>query len=323
MVISSVDVIENTIRRHDDLLEILLTDRTRTTSSKVHNILWATDSYIGHKPKEEISILDITGPNTYLIQPRIAKSKEEQKSRTRDKAEVFTPKDIVYEMNQQVDWAGENWPTSKENWKDYVAENKLEITCGEAPFIVGRYNAASGKKVLTLSERVGFLDRKLQTVTKYAESKEEWLEWTIRAFKASYGYEWQGDNLLLARENLLYTFIDYWNNKYSNDKINLDRQVSLEKIKILLEVATIISWNIFQMDGIKYVVPMSCRHEIVTEELPPMFIMLGEKPTVTKNECPGCKLGDARYHNGKYVKIMDWEKNKTIKFADLITKAQK
>ena len=96
-----VDVIENTLRRHDDLLEILLMDRTKTTKAKTHNILWATDSYSGHKPKDEISVLDITGPNTFLIQPRISKSKEEQKIRTKEKAEVFTPKRIVQEMNQQ------------------------------------------------------------------------------------------------------------------------------------------------------------------------------------------------------------------------------
>ena len=313
-----VDVIENTIRRHDSLLELLLIDRTKTTSSKTHNILWATDSYLGHKPTDEISILDITGPNTYLIQPRIAKPKDEQKNRTRDKAEVFTPKDIVYEMNQQLDWAGNHWPVDKENWKDYVSENKLEITCGEAPFIVGRYNAVNGKKVLTLNDRVGFLDRKLQTIGKYASTNEEWLEWTIKAFKSSYGYEWQGDNLLLARENLLYTFIDYWNNRYPDDRINLDRKVNDDKMNILLNIAEIISWNIFQMDGIKMVIPMSCKHEIIEEKIPPMFIMLGEKPKIHKNECPGCKIGDVGLHNVKYVKIMDWETNKAIKFKDII-----
>ena len=313
-----MDVIENTIRRHDNLLELLLLDRTKTTSNKTHNILWATDSYTGHKAKDEISILDITGPNTYLIQPRIAKSKDEQKNRTRDKAEVFTPKDIVYDMNQQLDWAGKHWPVDKGNWKEYVGENKLEITCGEAPFIVGRYNAVNGKKVLTLSERVGFLDRKLQTIAKYATSNEEWLEWTIKAFQSSYGYEWQGDNLLLARENLLYTFIDYWNDRYPEDKINLERTVSDNKMKIMLQIAEIISWNIFQMDGIRMVVPMSCKHEVIEENIPPILIMLGEKPKIQKNECPGCKFGDIELHNGKYVKIMDWEKNTTIKFKDLL-----
>lgn len=321
MVSSSVDIIENTIRKHNNLLEMLLIDHTKTTSRKKHNILWATESYKGHKPKQEIEISDITGANTHLIQPRIAKTIEEQKSRTRDKAEVFTPRDTVYEMNLQIDWQGENWPTDNKNWKDYVSENKLEITCGEGPFIVGRYNASSGKKILRLNDRVGFLDRKLQVVTRYAASKEEWTEWAIRAFQASYGYEWQGDNLLLARENLLYSFIDYWNNKFPKDKINLDRKLSDRKIGLLLKIAEIISWNIFQMDGIKYVIPMSCRHEIITEDIPPMFVMLGEKPSITKKECPGCKYNEPKLHNGKYVTIMDWSKRKKVKFVSLISES--
>ncbi len=302
----SVDIIENTIRRHDELLDILLVDRTRSTSKKIHNILWATNSYPGHKPKSEISVLDITGPNTHLIQPRIAKSKEEQKRRSQEKAEVFTPRWVVYQMNQQIDWNSGHWPASQDNWKDYVNELRLEITCGEAPFIVGRYNAASGKKVLKLSDRVGFLDRKLQVVNSYCKDKTEWLEWAIRAFKCSYGYEWQGDNLLLARENLLYTFIDYWNDKFPDDRINLERQVSKEKLDILLEIAEIISWNIFQMDGISNIVPMSGIVDDKQPEIPPLFLFLGEKPPKPKGKPP------------TYVKIMDWNNNKTIKFKDLI-----
>lgn len=313
-----LDILENTIRRHLDLLEILLLDRTTSTPKKPQNIIWATDSYKGHKPKDKIKIDDITGANTFLIQPRIAKSKEEQKSRTKDKAEVFTSKEIVYEMNQQIDWNGEHWPVNDDNWQDYIKETKLEITCGEAPFIVGRYNAVNGKKVLKLDDRVGFLDRKMQVVSKYCESKDAWLTWAAQAFKSSYGYEWQGDNLILARENLLYTFIDYWNDKFPNDKINLDRQVAPDKMEILRQFAEIISWNIFQMDGLKYVIPMSCKHEIITEDIPPILINLGEKPHVIKHECSGCKLSDPHKHNGKYVKIMDWEQNKPIKFVSLL-----
>ena len=318
MSLKQVDIIENTIRRHGDLLDILLLDRTRTTKRKSHNILWATDSYAGHNPKQEISILDITGTNTYLIQPRIAKSKEEQKSRTKDKAEVFTPKNIVSQMNRQIDWSSGNWPADENNWRDYVKELRLEITCGEAPFIVGRYNATNGKKVLKLSDRVGFLDRKLQVVSSYCNDKKEWLKWTIVAFQCSYGYEWQGDNLLLARENLLYTFIDYWNDKFPNDKINLDRKISKEKMGMLLQVAEIISWNIFQMDGIKNVIPMSCRHEVIEKEIPPMVKLWGESPKIIKSECAGCKNNDHFKHNGKYVFIMDWEKGKPVKFVNLM-----
>ena len=303
--VSTTDIIENTLRRHDGLLELLLIDKTRTTSRKVHNILWATDSYATHKPKDEMSVLDITGPNTYLIQPRITKPKEEQKIRTKDKAEVFTPKNIVSQMNQQADWNGGHWPVNNDNWQDYVAELRLEITCGEAPFIVGRYNAVSGKKVLKLDDRVGFLDRKLQTVSRYCETKEDWIKWATIAFKCSYGYEWQGDNLLLARENLLYTFIDYWNDKFPNDKINLDRKIAPDKYEMLLKIADIISWNIFQMDGINNIIPMSGVIDEKPVEIPPICLLLGEKPPKPKGKPP------------IYVKIMDWKANKTIKFKDL------
>lgn len=318
------DIIENTLRMHDGLLELLLIDRTKTTPKKPSNILWATDSYPGHKPSDEIKVADITGLNTYLIQPRIAKPKEEQKARTKDKAEVFTPKEIVAQMNLQADWGGSHWPVTSDNWQDYVSELRLEITCGEAPFIVGRYNAASGKKVLKLSDRVGFLDRKLQVVSKYCKTKKDWLEWAIVAFKCSYGYEWQGDNLLLARENLLYTFIDYWNDKFPKSKINLNRKITSEKYEILLKIAEIISWNIFQMDGIKYVVPMSCSNAVAEgeSEVPPMIYMLFpneiNKKTAKIRSCNGCILNDPFKHNGKYVKIMDWKNNKTNKFVDLL-----
>jgi type II restriction-modification system restriction subunit len=75
-------------------------------------------------------------------------------------------------MSLQADWSGGHWPVTSDNWQDYISELRLEIICGEAPFIVGRHNAASGKKVLKLSDRVGFLDRKLQIVSKYCKTKK-------------------------------------------------------------------------------------------------------------------------------------------------------
>jgi len=133
------------------------------------------------------------------------------------------------------------------------------------------------------------------------------LFWAKEAFKASYGYDWQGDNVLLARENLLYTLTDYYKAKF---KQSLD--LSTQE-----EFAEIISWNIFQMDGLKYIIPMSCHGEskLVQGELR----LYGETPTaVKKRECEGCKYNRPNKHNGKYVKIMDWGKNKAVRFADLI-----
>ncbi len=305
MPVPEVDIIENTLRQHGDLLELLLVDRTRTTARKVHHILWATDSYVGHSPKTEISVADITGVNTYLIQPRIAKSKDEQKRRSQDKAEVFTPREIVARMNQLVDWNTANWPADKDNWQAYVAERRLEITCGEAPFIVGRYNAANGKKVLKLAERVGFLDRKLQTVGKFATDRAAWLKWATVAYQSSYGYEWQGDNLLLARENLLYTFVDYWNEQFPDDPIDLLNKLKPEHLGMLSDIAYIISWNIFQMDGIKNTVPMTGEAE--PEEEPPLLSLAAGK------KLPAGKGGSASI----YAKIMDWQTKRPLLFNSL------
>lgn len=286
---------ENSLRQHPEILAILLLDRTRTTEETPHHLIWATDFYTGHGPKAEIKLNDVTGEQINLIQPRITRSKTEQKSRTRDKAEVFTPPSVVSFMNQSLDQQSGNWPVNVNNWRDYVKELRLEITCGEAPFIVSRYNVVSGKKILRLEHRTGFLDRKLQAVSRFCHNSETWYKWAKQAYCASYGYEWQGDNLFLARENLLYTFIDYWDAKFLDQTIDLTKKLTNSHFSMLREVAEIISWNLFQMDGIKYVIPMSCR-----------------------KDCIGCDKLDPCQHNGKYSKIMDWELGKPQRFVDLL-----
>ncbi len=301
----NIDILENTLRRKGTLLDVLLFDHTTKK-----NIIWATDSYKKifrreeFSPKKQITPDLVTGEYGLLIQPRAAKSLEEQRQRTKDKAEVFTPLRVVDQMNRAV----ENHLPNKDNWQEYVRQLKLEITCGEAPFIASRYNPiAHTGKLIKLEHRVGFLDKKLRAVSKFCQDKKEWLFWAKESFKASYGYEWQGDNVLLARENLLYTFSDYYQAKFGK-RPNLKTQE---------EFAEIISWNIFQMDGLRYVVPMSCHHE--TKIIPSVLTLFEEIPErVEKYECEGCKYNRQHKHNGKYVKIMDWEKNKVIRFVELI-----
>ena len=299
-----IDIFENTLRRIGDLLDILLIDRTTKK-----NIIWATDSYKergeGYLAKKCIKPALVTGENGMLIQPRAAKSLTEQRNRTKDKAEVFTPLKIVDQINKAVEIEIPN----TNNWQEYVKELKLEITCGEAPFIVSRYDpVAHTGKLIPLDKRVGFLDKKLKVVSKYCKDKKEWLFWAKEAFKTSYGYEWQGDNVLLARENLLYTLIDYHKAKFKKSPV----------LSIQEEFAEIISWNIFQMDGLRYVIPLSCHHEI--KIIKGMSTLFEEKQdTVEKYECEGCKYNRPDKHNGRYVKIMDWSKNKAVRFADLIS----
>ena len=122
---------------------------------------------------------------------------------------------------------------------------RIEVSCGEAPYLVSRYDTVTGAPIELLF-RIGLLDRKLRVVTENATDEKEWLKWAYRAYESIYGFEFQGDNLLLARENLLYTFIDYM--RYA-----LKRTPSTDELK---KVATIISWNLWQMDGLTYGPPL-------------------------------------------------------------------
>lgn len=317
---TKIDISENTLRNRGRVLDIILIDRTRHKPSRPFNIIWATDSYLKHgkdyAPTKQIKREQITGVNGKLIQPRAAKSKEEQKYRTKEKAEVFTPLKIVKEMNMAIDWASKNWPVSKDNWIEYISERRLEITCGEAPFISGRYNPTSNTGiVITPKNRVGFLDSKLQMVSKFTKTKKEWLKYAEVALKASYGYEWQGDNLLIARENILLTLNDFYKD-FCTNKLELKAKQSLTDEQ-LEYFAQIVSWNIWQMDGLKYVVPMSCKHE--SRVVPAEIALFWETPEIVeKYECEGCKFNRPTDHNGKYVKIMDWEKKKKIQFVKML-----
>ena len=301
--IQSIDIREDYLLKKDDLLELLLQDKTTG-----NNILWATDSYeqFGKKYAPFASITSdlVTGKNSKLIQPRAVKSKEEQLLRTRDKAEVFTPLSIVKQMNDACDTKR----ITKNNWQEYVALLKLEITCGEAPFIVSRYDPVSDKQeLLPLAERVGFLDKKLTVVSKYCTTQDEWLKWAKIAFQSSYGYEWQGDSLLIARENLLYTFNDYYQAQFKETP----------SIKLQKEIAEIIVWNIFQMDGLKYVIPMSCKTQTIT--IKGEITLFGkEDDRIVEKPCAGCENKTAKNHNGIYAKTMDWRENKFIRFVDIV-----
>lgn len=301
----NIDIREDYLLKKDNLLEILLQDKTTGK-----NILWATDSYESKgelfASQAEIITELVTGEYGSLIQPRAVKSKEEQLLRTRDKAEVFTPLSIVKQMNEACDTKRIN----KNNWQEYLALLKLEITCGEAPYIVSRYDPVSdSQELVPLKKRVGFLDYKMRIVSKYCDKLEDWIKWAKIAFQSSYGYEWQGDSLLIARENLLYTFIDYYKDKFKKSP----------SLKLQKEIAEIIVWNIFQMDGLKYVIPMSCKNEkIIIKGVDTLFEKKDNR--IEEKPCPGCEKKTAQNHNGLYVEIMDWVKGEPIKFVDIVLK---
>lgn len=225
-----------------DLLKILLKDRTTKK-----NIVWATHSYEllgkGFAPSDRITPSRVTGTYANLIQPRSEKSKYEQKDRTKIRAEVFTPTWLVEKQNGYVEAELEAL-----DLEDYIQVRWLEITCGEAPYMVTRYDTVTGEEI-PLSERVGFVDRKLQRLSREVSDEATFYKLVKEAYRASYGYEYQGDSLLLARENLLAIFEDYYLAKTGT-------QPTLEQKK---EIATIISYNVFQMDGLKKISPYSAK----------------------------------------------------------------
>ena len=308
-----------------------------------HHIYWATDNYEqnGFTFFDEIRIEDITGDNCKLIRPRADKSKEEQLKRTRDKAEVFTPSWVCNAQNNLIDdaWFGRanvfnvadekshTWQATTEpivfpegkTWQDYVSDNRLEVACGEAPYLVSPYDTTTGIAI-PLFQRIGLLDRKLRVVNENVEPAE-WIKWAMVAVKSTYGFEWQGDNLLLARESILRTVIEYYEDFAS--KHNL-RSSTLQN-KALQSFAYIISWNIWQMDGIKMVLPKSCKESVVTVTIQ---ANLFEEPAVEthKSPCLGCKKNDVHAHNGIYAMVADWAKDdslepiKIVSFHSLIKK---
>ncbi len=317
-----VDIKENILFELDkDLLNILLKDRTSN-----NNLLWATDeyNYLGenYSISNQITVELITGINGEVIKPRIEKSKQEQAIRIRQKAEVFTPSWVCNAQNNLIDNAWfekenvfnkeleKSWKANKKTisfpkklkktWQDYVNDTRLEITCGEAPYLTSRYDTVTGIYII-VPERIGLLDRKLRVVHENTEAKKEWVEWAKIAVQNIYGYDWQGDNVFLARENILISTAEHYEYKF-NEKMPVD---------ILKEFAEIISWNIWQMDGLKCVIPNSCKP--INKGQLELFSLVDNT-----EECLGCKKNDIHNHTGVYCKIMDWDTNKPVKFISLL-----
>lgn len=337
MIIDNPDIPECKLPK--EILMKLLYDH----SSK-KNIIWATDDYahlgqafLFHKPIEAHLI---TGDYEGIIMPRSAKAKDVQNARSKDKAEVFTPSWVCNKQNNLIDeqWFGrpnvfnietENgWITNHEKiqfpdtpgktWRDYVKDIRMEITCGEAPYITSRYDTVTGNFIDPM-ERIGILDRKFRVILEnYGPGTEDkkWFKWMRIALESTYGYEWQGDNLLLARENVLSSYIRFYTLRFGIQDFPSEH--------ILKDIIDVITWNFWQMDGLKGVIPCTC----TDIELPTQTSLfdLGDSQPETM-PCPGCKsdnINDMRKHTGIPCRIKDWDlpndgkRKKEIFFHELL-----
>lgn len=269
----------------------LLSDKTTGK-----NIIWANNECCNDK--------EITAEDTADIKPRHLKTSQDKKIRVREKAEIFTPAWICNEQNNLIDeaWFGrENvfnkivdaknhtWqPTTEKiffddgkSWQNYVEANRLEIACGEASYLVSRYDTVSGEEI-PLENRIGLLDRKFRVVFENTFSESEWLDWAKKAVQSCYGYEFQGDNLFLARKNIFESYVEYYQKNF-NENPNQN---------LLEEIAEIISWNLWQMDGLTNMIPYA---------------------KIQKN------LFDEKSEDGKaFCQIMDWKKNQAVSFEKIL-----
>lgn len=293
------------------VLKLLLADKTTK-----QNIVFATDSYSSlgdaYQANRQIDINLLMQMGDAAIQPRVLKSLQDQADRTKSKAEVMTPAWIVNKMNNYCDedWFGrpsvfnvendEKWTTNTDpivfpedkDWQQYVTSMRIEITCGEAPYLVSRYDTTKGKIIIPVEDRVGVLDRKLRVVKENTSTKEEWLKWAIKAYESTYGFEYQGDNLLIGRINLLITFVDYMQDKWKENPTDAE----------LRKIANIIVWNLWQMDGLTGTVPFAYQ-EVSHKQLSFFdFIEGGENETV-KESLPAL--------------IYDWKKKCSVTYNSL------
>lgn len=277
------------------------------------NIIWATNSYehLGFEYSDNSPIQEylISGINKWIVQPRVQKNVEQQQKRTRTKAEVFTPAWLCNKMNNLCDeqWfckadvfnteVDRDWQTNPEkiefpdskNWQNYVDLRKLEITCGEAPYLCSRYDMSTGQ-IIPINNRIGILDRKLRVINENTTNKEEWYKWVIRAFQSCYGYEYQGDSLLIARINMLLSFYEYYKDRWSEEP-------SKNQLK---KIANIISWNLWQMDGLKGTVPNGAPNK-VNEQLRIKGFTNTKNVEIENYEC----------------KLYNWRTDRSLYYSDL------
>jgi hypothetical protein len=177
--------------------------------------------------------------------------------------------------------------------------------------LTSRYDTTTGD-FIPVPDRIGLIDRKLRVLSENIDDSGKWLELAQTAYKSTYGFEWQGDNLLLAREAMLVTFIENYKHKFDKEPL----------LKSIQYIAYIVSWNLWQMDGLKGVIPNTCTtKEETTDDL------FGAGQTLAI-PCQGCKTGTIHKHNGIYALIKDWSakdpitgtKGHKIRFVDLIKK---
>ena len=320
----NVNIQDDILQLHKlGLLTPLLVDKTTKKS-----IMWGTDAYAArgkaYQLNAHITARLVTGENSDVIKTRARKELEQQSMRTRKRAEVFTPLRVCRRMIDDVDeaWFGRPVPGGQPDpmpfeqgslrskkartWRNYVDSRRLEPACGEAPYLVSRYDAETGEYI-PVENRIGILDRKLRAVSENAQNEKEWLEWALRAYQATYGYEFSGDNLLIARVNLLVSFGEHLQKRWGRPSI----------IKELRKIAGVIVWNVWQMDGLTDRIPYKKQSDEGTQMS--LLDLFGEElQNEAPSEQPLCRVKNWRSKKNCVLQDQKGKEKKELKFDYII-----
>lgn len=283
--------------------------------------------------------------------PRCEKDAEIQQKRTTDKAEVFTPSWLCNSMingieecifgngnhpfNDETETKDgtRSWKTKTEpifdetndesdgkklqqatpKWKKYIGYRCLEVTCGEAPYLTSRYDTVTNEPI-DKEDRIGLLDRKIRVVDENSTNGAERKRNINKALSTIYGFEYQGDNLFLARINLLLTWYEaVINSKYDDMTFRTNDMNGWNEIDSLTKAANTISKNVIQMDGITLTVPQREQggEEPTIETGGSLFGLIGE----TGNNNVNC--ADSM-ENAMPVYACIYNHNQRVTFHDLI-----
>lgn len=191
-------------------------------------------------------------------------------------------------------WETTNEPvvfSRKRSWKKYVDCKRYVGACGEGEYVVSRQDASTGESI-SVKDRIGILDRKLRVVGENTSTEDEWLTWVVRAYQSVYAYETNGYRLLVARINMIETFVDYMKEKWG--RVPSDKE--------LRKIANIVAWNFWQMDGTSGTIPAVGNNDPLQYTI---FDLLGEKPERETNSLVPCRV--YVWRGGGAVEYSDYE----------------
>jgi len=178
------------------------------------------------------------------FKPGYERSRVEFNLSSKKRAAIYTPPFLVRRMNLFLEY---------ENKEKLYNGTLIEAACGEAPFIVQRYNMITGEKI-AIEDREGILDIKIKYGIQniafgWAWGTAPYSNWypdVKRMFQTVFGFDKHLPSLIIARMNLLLSFIEYSREYYAKRRYFKTHELPPEEH--IKEIAEIICWNFWCMD---------------------------------------------------------------------------